>query len=147
MSTNAEEQAFNNVRKLINDVCDRLNVAEEWRLRLNVCCRELTVHFPVKMDKGGIKIFTGYRVMHNDSRGPSKGGIRYHPEVTLDEVKALAALMTLKAAVVNIGTGLHGGRGDELREVASGDRRKNINEVANYLGPNEGDKRVSFIRR
>jgi len=102
MSANAEEQAFNNVRKLINDVCNRLNVAEEWRLRLNVCCRELTVHFPVKMDNGGIKIFTGYRVMHNDSRGPGKGGIRYHPEVTLDEIRALAALMTLKTAVVNI---------------------------------------------
>jgi len=64
--------------------------------------RELIVHFPVKMDDGSIKIFTGYRVQHNITRGPAKGGIRYHPEVNLDEVKALAMWMTWKSAVVNI---------------------------------------------
>jgi glutamate dehydrogenase (NAD(P)+) len=64
--------------------------------------RELTVHFPVKMDDGRIKVFTGYRIQHNMTRGPGKGGIRYHPEVNLDEVKALAMWMTWKAAVVNI---------------------------------------------
>jgi len=66
------------------------------------CQREVTVHFPVKMDDGTVRIFTGFRVLHDDSRGPGKGGIRYHPDVTLDEVKALAALMTLKTAVANI---------------------------------------------
>jgi glutamate dehydrogenase (NAD(P)+) len=66
------------------------------------CERELTVHFPVKMDDGRVEVFTGFRVVHNDSRGPSKGGIRYHPDVNLDEVRALAALMTLKTAVANI---------------------------------------------
>lgn len=64
--------------------------------------RELAVHFPVKMDDGGIKVFTGYRVQHNLARGPAKGGIRYHPDVDLDEVKALAMWMTWKSAVVNI---------------------------------------------
>ncbi|MGQ9696112.1 MAG: Glu/Leu/Phe/Val family dehydrogenase, partial [Thermodesulfobacteriota bacterium] len=64
--------------------------------------RELTVHFPVKMDDGCIKVFTGYRVQHNLARGPAKGGIRYHPDVDLDEVKALAMWMTWKSAVVNI---------------------------------------------
>jgi glutamate dehydrogenase (NAD(P)+) len=64
--------------------------------------RELIVHFPVKMDDGAIKIFTGYRVQHNMTRGPGKGGIRYHPDVDLDEVRALAMWMTWKAAVVNI---------------------------------------------
>ena len=64
--------------------------------------RELTVHFPVKMDDGNIKVFTGYRVQHNMTRGPGKGGIRYHPDVNLDEVKALAMWMTWKASVVNI---------------------------------------------
>jgi glutamate dehydrogenase (NAD(P)+) len=64
--------------------------------------RELTVNFPVRMDSGEITVFTGYRVQHNDSRGPCKGGIRYHPGVTLDEVKALAMWMTWKCAVVNI---------------------------------------------
>jgi len=102
MGSSDSEQAFENVKKLINDVCDRLSISETCRLRLGECERELTVHFPVKMDDGGVKVFTGYRVIHNDTRGPSKGGIRYHPDVTLDEVRALAALMTLKTAVVNI---------------------------------------------
>ncbi len=64
--------------------------------------RELTVNFPVKMDDGSVKIFTGYRVHHSTVRGPTKGGIRYHPDVTLDEVRALAMWMTWKCAVVNI---------------------------------------------
>jgi len=64
--------------------------------------RELTVHFPVKMDDGSIKIFTGYRIQHSDTRGPFKGGIRYHPDVNIDEVRALAMWMTWKSAVVNI---------------------------------------------
>ena len=64
--------------------------------------RELRVSIPVEMDDGTIKIFTGYRVQHSSSRGPCKGGIRFHPNVDLDEVKALAAWMTWKCAVVNI---------------------------------------------
>jgi glutamate dehydrogenase (NAD(P)+) len=102
MSIGSGEQAFDNVRKLINNVCDRINIAEACRLRLMECERELIVHFPVKMDDGTVKIFTGFRLVHNDIRGPGKGGIRYHPDVTLDEVRALAALMTLKTAVANI---------------------------------------------
>ena len=95
MSINSGEQAFNNVRRLINDVCNRMNIAEACRSRLMECERELTIHFPVRMDDGTVRVFTGFRILHNDSRGPGKGGIRYHPAVTLDEVKALAALMTL----------------------------------------------------
>ncbi len=102
MSTDSIEQAFENVRKLINDVCDRICIAEACSLRLAECKRELIVHFPVKMDDGTVRVFTGFRVLHNDSRGPAKGGIRYHPDVTLNEVKALAALMTLKTAVADI---------------------------------------------
>ena len=64
--------------------------------------RELTVSLPVKMDNGKIQVFTGYRVQYNDARGPFKGGIRYHPGVTLDEVKALSAWMTWKTSVANI---------------------------------------------
>ncbi|CAA7603390.1 Glutamate/leucine/phenylalanine/valine dehydrogenase signature [Acididesulfobacillus acetoxydans] len=67
--------------------------------------RTLTVLVPVKMDNGGIKVFTGYRVVHNDALGPGKGGIRFHPEVSLDEVKALATWMTFKCAVVGISYG------------------------------------------
>ncbi|HUY96075.1 MAG TPA: Glu/Leu/Phe/Val dehydrogenase [Verrucomicrobiae bacterium] len=64
--------------------------------------REFTVNFPVRMDDGRIRIFTGYRVQHNLTRGPAKGGIRYHPEVSLDEVKALAMWMTWKCAVTGL---------------------------------------------
>ncbi|MCR4404081.1 MAG: Glu/Leu/Phe/Val dehydrogenase [Candidatus Acetothermia bacterium] len=71
--------------------------------------RVVEVSVPVVMDDGRIEVFTGYRVQHNSARGPYKGGIRYHPDVTLDEVKALAAWMTWKCAVVNIPYG--GGKG------------------------------------
>jgi glutamate dehydrogenase (NAD(P)+) len=64
--------------------------------------RELTVNFPVKMDDGSIRLFTGHRVHHSTARGPTKGGIRYHPGVTLDEVRALAMWMTWKCAVMNL---------------------------------------------
>ncbi|MGD0042291.1 MAG: Glu/Leu/Phe/Val dehydrogenase, partial [Isosphaeraceae bacterium] len=64
--------------------------------------REFTVHFPVRMDDGSIRVFTGYRCQHNVARGPAKGGIRYHPQVSLDEVKALSMWMTWKCAVTNI---------------------------------------------
>ena len=64
--------------------------------------RELTVNFPVNMESGGTRMFTGYRVQHNTSRGPAKGGLRFHPETDIDEVRALAMWMTWKCAIVNI---------------------------------------------
>jgi len=81
---------------------DRLGVDEGTRKVLTHAKRELTVHFPVKMDNGDVEVFTGYRVQHNLARGPGKGGIRYHPDVALDEVKALAMWMTWKCAVTGI---------------------------------------------
>ena len=69
---------------------------------LKHCKREILVHFPVKMDDGRMEVFTGYRVIHNITLGPSKGGIRYHPDLNLEETRALAMLMTWKAALVNI---------------------------------------------
>ncbi len=86
----------------LDTVCDKLGFDEGWRARLSNCERELTVNFPVKMDNGAVKVFSGYRVHHNDTRGPVKGGIRYHPDVNLDEVRALALWMTIKTAVVDI---------------------------------------------
>ena len=71
--------------------------------------RVLTVSLPIRLDNGDIKVFTGYRSQHNDARGPFKGGIRYHPQVTIDEVKALSMWMTWKCAVANIPYG--GGKG------------------------------------
>jgi glutamate dehydrogenase (NAD(P)+) len=81
---------------------DMMGLEDDLRGILRVPKRELTVHFPVRMDDGTIKSFTGYRVQHNLARGPGKGGIRYHQNVSLDEVRALAMWMTWKSAVVNI---------------------------------------------
>ena len=81
---------------------DKINLSEDMREILRQPKRELTVNFPVRLDNGRVKTFTGYRVQHNVNRGPAKGGIRYSPEVTLDEVKALAMWMTWKCAVVGI---------------------------------------------
>src|SRR5512133_528079 len=88
---------------------DRLNLDPGLRRVLREPRRELTVHFPVKMDDGSVRVFTGYRVQHNLGRGPAKGGIRYHQDVSIDEVKALAMWMTWKCAVVGIPYG--GGKG------------------------------------
>src|SRR5206468_1072085 len=88
---------------------DRLNLDPGLRRVLREPRRELTVHFPVKMDDGSVQVFTGYRVQHNLGRGPAKGGIRYHQDVSIDEVKALAMWMTWKCAVVGIPFG--GGKG------------------------------------
>src|SRR5881409_1359992 len=81
---------------------DKINLSEDMREILRQPKRELTVNFPVRLDNGRIKTFTGYRVQHNVNRGPAKGGIRYGPDVTLDEVKALAMWMAWKCAVVGI---------------------------------------------
>jgi glutamate dehydrogenase (NAD(P)+) len=88
---------------------DKLNLDPGLRRVLRQPRRELIVHFPVKMDDGSVQVFTGYRVQHNLGRGPAKGGIRYHQDVSLDEVKALAMWMTWKCAVVGIPYG--GGKG------------------------------------
>jgi glutamate dehydrogenase (NAD(P)+) len=85
-----------------NLAADKLHLDPNMREILGKCQRELTVNFPVRMGNGVVKVFTGYRVQHNVTRGPAKGGIRYHPTVTLNEVKALAMWMTWKCAVVNI---------------------------------------------
>jgi glutamate dehydrogenase (NAD(P)+) len=141
MSTVAEGKAFENVSKLINGICERMNISETCRLRLTGCERELAVRFPVKMDSGHVGIFRGFRVVHNDTRGPAKGGIRYHPDVNLDEVRALAALMTLKTAVVNIPYG--GAKGAVVcnpkdLSLAELERltRRYAAEIAVLIGPN-----------
>src|SRR5947208_5551253 len=81
---------------------EKLNLSEDMREILRQPKRELIVNFPVRFDNGRVRTFTGYRVQHNVNRGPAKGGIRYGPDVTLDEVKALAMWMTWKCAVVSI---------------------------------------------
>src|SRR5258708_39304105 len=79
---------------------------------LRSAAKEVTVHIPVLLDDGRIEVFTGYRVQHSIARGPAKGGIRYAPDVTLDEIRALASWMTWKCAVTNIPFG--GGKGGSI---------------------------------
>jgi len=110
---------------------------------LRVPKRELTVNFPVKMDDGSVKIFTGYRVHHSTARGPTKGGIRYHPDVTLDEVRALAMWMTWKCAVVGIPYGgAKGGVVCNPKEMSRNElenlTRRYATEISVLMGP-EGD--------
>ena len=97
-----EVNPYKMAMKQIDVVTPYLDVDDGILEKLRYPRRELTVHCPVKMDDGSLKVFKGYRVTHNDTRGPAKGGLRYHPSVDLDEVKALAMWMTWKAAVVNI---------------------------------------------
>ena len=89
-------------RRQFDLAADRLDLGSGERAVLRNCKREFTVHFPVQLDDGSVRSFTGYRVQHNLARGPGKGGIRYHPQADLDEVRALAMWMTWKCAVVNI---------------------------------------------
>ena len=102
--------------------------------------RELTVHFPVKMDDGSIQLFTGYRVQHSQDCGPAKGGIRYHPDVTLDEVKALAMWMCWKCSVMNLPYG--GGKGGVIcnpKKMSQGElerlTRRFATEITPIIGP------------
>jgi glutamate dehydrogenase (NAD(P)+) len=106
----AEEfNPFLSMAQLFNTAADHLGLDEGLREVLQRPDREMTVAIPVQMDNGSLKVFTGYRVQHNFSRGPCKGGIRYAPDVNLDEVRALAAWMTWKCAVVDVPFG--GGKG------------------------------------
>jgi len=104
--------------------------------------RELMVHFPVRMDGGHLEVFTGYRVQHNIARGPAKGGIRYHPEVNLDEMRALAMYMTWKCALVNIPFGgAKGGVACDRHTLSLGElerlTRRYAAEIAIMIGPEE----------
>lgn len=100
---------YENALKQLDDAAKLLKLDSGMHEFLRTPKRILTVSVPVKMDNGRIKVFVGHRVQHNDARGPFKGGIRYHPAVTLDEVKALATWMTWKCAIADIPYG--GGKG------------------------------------
>jgi glutamate dehydrogenase (NAD(P)+) len=110
-----------------------------WKM-LSTPTREVIVHFPVTMDSGQIDMFTGFRVQHSIARGPCKGGIRYSPEVTLDEVRALASWMTWKCAVVNIPFGgAKGGVICDPKKMSQGElermTRRYTSEIIDFIGP------------
>ena len=118
----------------------KLNLEEGlWKL-LRLPERELIVHFPVTMDDGRIEMFTGFRVQHSSARGPGKGGVRYSPDVTLDEVRALASWMTWKCAVVNIPFGgAKGGVICDPEKLSQGElermTRRYTAEIIDFIGP------------
>jgi len=103
--------------------------------------RELTVNFPVRMDNGKVKMFTGFRIQHNTNRGPTKGGLRFTPTISLDEIRALAMWMTWKCAVVDIPFGgAKGGVICDPRQMSLGElermTRGYASEIAQFIGPN-----------
>src|ERR1700758_3743492 len=118
----------------------KLNLDEGlWKV-LRSPSREIIVHFPVSMDDGKIEMFTGFRVQHSQARGPAKGGIRYAPDCTLDEVRALASWMTWKCAVVNIPFGgAKGGVICDPKKMSMGElermTRRYTSEIIEFIGP------------
>lgn len=124
----------------LEDLYSYLELSREELDLLDMPRRSFTVHFPVQLDSGKTKMFVGHRVQYNDARGPAKGGIRFHPELTLDDVRDLAFLMTLKCAVVNIPFGgSKGGVAVNPKELSRHElerlTRGYIRAISDYIGP------------
>ncbi len=102
MSGTNERSALSIAQRQFDATADAIGLDDSTRAVLREVKRELVVHFPVEMDDGSFEVFTGFRVQHNIARGPAKGGLRYHPAMTLDDARALAMYMTWKAAVTDL---------------------------------------------
>jgi len=102
MSGTNERSALSIAQRQFDAAADAIGLDDALRVVLREVKRELVVHFPVEMDDGSFEVFTGFRVQHNIARGPAKGGLRYHPAMTLDDARALAMYMTWKAAVADV---------------------------------------------
>ncbi|HKN07642.1 MAG TPA: Glu/Leu/Phe/Val dehydrogenase [Thermoplasmata archaeon] len=140
VSNTSTVNPFETAKKQVDIVADLLGLDGGIREVLKHPKRELTVNFPVRMDDDSYRVYTGYRVQYNMARGPCKGGIRYHPQVTLDEVRALAAWMTWKCAVVNIPYGgAKGGVICDPKHMSKGENerltRRYTTEIAGIIGP------------
>lgn len=134
------ESIFSDAQKRLTDVFKYFELQDDVREKLKRPKLSLAVSIPVRMDDGSLKVFTGYRVQFDDTRGPTKGGIRYHPDVTLDEVTSLSFWMTIKCAIMNLPFG--GAKGGiivnpkelsrlELERLS----RNYIREIADIIGP------------
>ncbi|MGV3609115.1 MAG: Glu/Leu/Phe/Val family dehydrogenase [Planctomycetaceae bacterium] len=135
-------KAYEATRLYFERAADRLGLDPTIRRLLLSPKREVQVEIPVEMDDGHIETFTGFRVQHDNSRGPMKGGLRYHPDVDLDEVRSLATLMTWKTAVVDIPYGgAKGGIGLDPRKFSAKEReritRKFVDEIHDIIGPDK----------
>src|SRR5687767_608856 len=127
-------------RLYFDNAANLIDLDDSMRKLLLTAKREVQVQVPIELDDGTMETFIGFRVQHDNSRGPMKGGIRYHPDVDLDEVRSLATLMTWKTAVVNLPYGgAKGGIGvdptklsrDELERLT----RKFIDQIHDVIGP------------
>jgi glutamate dehydrogenase (NAD(P)+) len=135
-------KAYESTRLYFERAADRLELDDATRKLLLTPKREVQVQIPVELDSGRIETFIGYRVQHDDSRGPMKGGLRYHPEVDLDEVRSLATLMTWKTAVVDLPYGgAKGGiaidpRSLSIKEIERITRRF-VDGIHDIIGPDK----------
>ena len=130
---------LNNVQELIKSACHILNLDDYIYELLKEPQRVIEISIPVRMDDGKTKVFKGYRSLHNDAIGPGKGGIRFHPDVTLDEVKALSIWMTFKCCVTGIPYGgAKGGVCVDPKELSQGElerlARGYVRGLWRYLG-------------
>jgi glutamate dehydrogenase (NAD(P)+) len=135
-------KAFDATRHYFDRAADQMDLTDNMRRLLLIPKREIQVQIAVEMDNGELSTFIGYRVQHNDSRGPMKGGLRYHPQVDLDEVRSLAALMTWKTAVVNLPYGgAKGGIAIDPRGISKREleriTRKFVDETHDLFGPDK----------
>ena len=132
--------AFEAAQIQLEKAVSKMNLDPNILVQIKKPERVLMVSIPVKMDNGAVKVFTGFRSQYNTARGPAKGGVRYHPDVSLDEVKALSAWMTWKCAVVGIPYG--GAKGGVIcnpKEISEGElerlSRRYIYEISSIIGP------------
>jgi len=134
--------SFTEIKDLVKMAGKRLNLDQQTVEMILEPQKVIEVNFPVKMDNGKTRIFKGYRVQHNNARGPYKGGIRYHPEVHLEEVKVLAALMSLKTAVIDIPFG--GGKGGvavDPKTLSKGELKRLTQAFARSIATDIGARR------
>ncbi|ADI25239.1 MULTISPECIES: Glu/Leu/Phe/Val family dehydrogenase [Geobacillus] len=137
-----EENMFLSTQRVIKAALAKLGYGEEMYELLKEPLRVLTVRIPVRMDDGTVKVFTGYRAQHSDAVGPTKGGIRFHPDVTEEEVKALSMWMTIKAGIVGLPYG--GGKGGivcDPRNMSMGElerlSRGYVRAISQIVGPSK----------
>jgi glutamate dehydrogenase (NAD(P)+) len=125
----------------VDNAAQKINLDNEMRTYLKVPFREIKVQIPLRMDDGRVEIFVGYRVQHNETRGPMKGGMRYHPQVNLGEIRALAASMTWKTALIGIPFGgAKGGVTCNPKAMSIGElerlTRSFVTRISDSIGPN-----------
>ena len=140
IKTDKELSVYESMAARFDVAAKKLNLDEGFYKYMRSPNREIIVHIPVEMDTGALEVFEGYRVQHSIARGPSKGGVRYSPNVTLDEIRGLAAEMTWKCAVVNIPFGgAKGGVVCDPEKLSRGEleriTRRYTAELLGYIGP------------